>query len=180
MPGSLSQPRTCYPPAACSDLVNEFISSVAMAGSASPHSDTQPVSFCRVGVKSESKLSAVAPAKQVYSIMTATLLHGWRVGACMWDLFFFYMKLFPKCQLFKNYAKQILKRIHEPKSHLSQRRRKLVSTWQQKYSIHFFPSLSFWINLFVCPLFLLFLWASTLLLKNTLSIGLVQATELFS
>lgn len=88
MPGSLSQPRTCYPPAACSDLVNEFISSVATAASASPPSDTQPVSFCRVEVISECKLSAVAPAKQVYSIMTATLPHGWRVGACMWDLFF--------------------------------------------------------------------------------------------
>lgn len=47
MPGSLSQPRTCYPPAACSDLVNEFISSVATAGSAPPHSDSQPVSLCR-------------------------------------------------------------------------------------------------------------------------------------
>lgn len=46
MPGSLSQPRTRYPPAACSDLVNEFISSVATAGSAPPpppHSE----SFCR-------------------------------------------------------------------------------------------------------------------------------------
>lgn len=64
MPGSLSQPRTCYPPAACSDLANEFISSVAAAGSASPHSDTQPVSLCRVGVGCERKLSAVAPAKQ--------------------------------------------------------------------------------------------------------------------
>ena len=32
MPGSLSQLRTCYPPAACSDLVNEFI--ILAAGSA--------------------------------------------------------------------------------------------------------------------------------------------------
>lgn len=48
MPGSLSQPRTCYPPAACSDLVNEFISSVATAGSAPPRSHT----LCRARVVS--------------------------------------------------------------------------------------------------------------------------------
>lgn len=38
MPGSLSQPRTRYPPAACSDLVNEFISLVRTAASAPPYS----------------------------------------------------------------------------------------------------------------------------------------------
>lgn len=32
MPGSLSQLRTCYPHAACSDLVNEFISLAAAGG----------------------------------------------------------------------------------------------------------------------------------------------------
>lgn len=83
MPGSLSQPRTRYPPAACSDLVNEFISSVATAGPAPPHSDSQPGFLCRAGVESESELSAAAPAKQVCSTMTAALLHGWRVGARM-------------------------------------------------------------------------------------------------
>lgn len=31
MPGSLSQARTRYPPAACTDLVNEFISWVVAA-----------------------------------------------------------------------------------------------------------------------------------------------------
>lgn len=110
---------------------------------------TQTHSLCL----SAEELSAVAPAKQVYSIMTATLLRGWRVAACMWDLFFFLhedaVKLFPKCQLFKNYAKQIYKRIHEPRSPHSQRRRKLVSTCQQKYSIHFYP-LTVILNKFVC------------------------------
>lgn len=87
MPGSLSQPRTRYPPAACSDLVNEFISSVATAGLASPHTHrlTACVALCRVGVESESCQLWLRQAKkkQVYSIMTATLLHSWRVGACM-------------------------------------------------------------------------------------------------
>lgn len=44
MPGSLSQPRTRYPPAACSDLVNEFISWVAAAGSA--HTHTHSLCLC--------------------------------------------------------------------------------------------------------------------------------------
>lgn len=55
MPGSLSQRRTRYPPAGCSDFVNEFISSVAMARSAPPRSDEQPVSLCRVGVSCGSR-----------------------------------------------------------------------------------------------------------------------------
>lgn len=113
MPGSLSQPRTCYPPAACSDLVNEFISSVATAGSAPPQSDSQPVSLCRVGVESVSELSAVARAKQVYSMLTAALLHARKVSV----------------NFFRKYSKQILKwGIYEPRNHLNQKRRKLVCT----------------------------------------------------
>lgn len=45
MPSSLSQPRTRYPPAGCTDLVNEFISLVAMAYSASPHSGKRGLSI---------------------------------------------------------------------------------------------------------------------------------------
>lgn len=110
MPGSLSQPRTRYPPAACSDLVNEFISSVATAGSAPPQSYSQPVSLCRVGVESEREMSAVARAKQVYSMTTAALLHARRVSACVWDFVFsfFLPSNFlspPKCQLCQEVCK---------------------------------------------------------------------------
>lgn len=163
MPGSLSQPRTRYPPAACSDLVNEFISSVATAGSAPPHSDSQPVSFCRVGVDCEqvvscgsSKTSLQYDDSNFASWLESVRVHVRSVFFLLVDA----IKLFPKCQLFRNYAKQALKGIREPKSHLSHRRRKLFSTRQQRYSIHFSPSLSLWIYLFVCPLSLLFLWAS--------------------
>lgn len=165
MPGSLSQPRTCYPPAACSDLVNEFISSVATAGSASPHSDTQPVSFCRVGVKSESKLSAVAPAKQVYSIVTPTLLlMVWRVGACRWDLFFFSTwgchQTYSKMSTFQELCKTGFEDSPWTQKTPQPEEEKIGFHMTTEIQYSFFPSLSFWINLFVCPLFLLFLWAS--------------------
>lgn len=90
-----------------------------------PHSHSQPVSFCRV--ESASKLSAVA--LQYNDSNLASQLES------VWGFFFLHedsIKLFPNCQLFKNYAKQ---RIHEPKSHLSQMRRKLVFTWQQRRRI---------------------------------------------
>lgn len=165
MSGSMSQPRTRYPPAACSDLVNEFISSVATAGSALPRSHSQPVS-CRV--ESASKLSAVA--LQYNDSNLASQLES------VWGLFFLHedaIKLFPNCQLFKNYAKQ---RINEPKSHLSQTRRKLVFTWQQRCKIQLliFACLP---SLFVVPLS--FKVEMLLTKKKALSNGLVQATVMF-
>lgn len=67
MPGSLSQPRMCYPPAGCGDLLNEFISLVAMARSSPPH-----------GLSVSVWVSAVAQAE-----MTATLIDGKMASACM-------------------------------------------------------------------------------------------------
>lgn len=80
MPGFLSQLRTCYPLAACSDLVNEFIS-LATAGSAPSHSHPQP------------RLRVEAAQNQVYSI-TAKLRHAFRLGDC-WCSGFFLVVFFP-------------------------------------------------------------------------------------
>lgn len=56
--------------------------------------------------------------------------------------FFFYMRmpsnLFQNVNFSKTMQNRFSKGIREPKSHLNQRRRKLVSTWQQRYSFLFF------------------------------------------
>lgn len=101
MPGSLSQPRTCYPPAACSDLVNEFISSVATAGSAPPHSDSQPVSLCRA----RERVVSCGSSKTSLQCNDSNFASRLESGCTNLRLFFSY-KFFLKCQLFRNRAKQ--------------------------------------------------------------------------
>lgn len=80
MSGSLSQPRTRYPPAACSDLVNEFISSV-------PHS-SQPL--CRVGAAARRDSSA------------KTTLQRSDDDFASWFVSFVLRKLSPKSQLLES------------------------------------------------------------------------------
>lgn len=155
MPGSLSQPRTCYPPAACSDLVNEFISSVATAGSAPPHSDSQPVSLCRA----RARVVSCGSSKTSLQCNDSNFA-SWLESGCMNLGLFFCYKIFLKCQLFRNRAKQNFE--GNPWT------QKVTSVWKGENwfscdnadMVFIFPSLSLWIYLFAWPSSLLFLWAS--------------------
>lgn len=132
------------------------------------HTQTHSLCLCAECSQRQSELSAVAPVIQLCSVMT----DDWRVGACMWDVFFFFFyqheeailtgwKTFFIMSTSQELCKTGFEGISRTKKSPQPGEEKIGfhMTTEIQY-IHFSPAPSLRIYLFICLLSLVLLQAS--------------------